>query len=205
MAHRASPNTDSECNEDEEQARRRKRIGRVAQRPFQAPPLVLDLTKDAPYDLRWKPLRGDNIVDQRLGATFDRRALDRGILKDFEDHGDKLRDANTSLEDFMSQNRRKMFEEMETQQTYDAQDVILKLRQCRQEEGVYDNFKLQPASNKLSSIYLAQLENEQNNSQVLGKTNQKAMNGSMRTDEGLEADTEKRVNFFKRSESIHKN
>ena len=92
-------------------------------RPMQAPPQVIDLTKDTPFENKWetivpwdqrKPVAKRD-PEERLKYTYDRRPVDRGLFRLFEDQGEKLREfetPNDAAQDakFWQEERQQMFD-----------------------------------------------------------------------------------------------
>ena len=71
---------------------------RVPLRPFPAPAAIIDMTQDAQYELKWRPLPRAGCAGATTRAAtrdpyefiYDRRALDRGLFDDFQTQGERL-------------------------------------------------------------------------------------------------------------------
>jgi hypothetical protein len=119
---------------------------RVPARPFQAPPLMIDLTKDAQYELKWQPILpaakrdGKEDPDAAYEYIYSRRELDLGLFDDFQTQGEKLHAMNPGEAGGTSQQVLN-FWAMEKTHANKARDVIKTFKGIKPHDSI---FKIEP-------------------------------------------------------------
>lgn len=125
---------------------------KIPQRPFQAPPQVVDCTKEAVFEHKWMPIdmcrNGDLDYDVKATHFYDRRNIDQGLFHLFEDQQLALRELDRS--DLQEQIQWKRKEDDHAER---ARELHLKKEFMSLAPGPHDYFNIQPQSYNLSIQY----------------------------------------------------